>query len=92
MAPRPSDSPGRSARFYRDNPEARAKKNAYQRQQNKHPLAIKRRTELKKIRREKGIYGKGGPDVSHTKGGGTVLESSKTNRARNGHGKRARLK
>jgi hypothetical protein len=92
MAPKPSTSPGRSARFYRDNPEARAKKNAAQRRRNKHPLAIKYRTELKAERRKRRIYGKGGADMSHTKDGQMVAEDPKTNRARNGHGKRGRLK
>jgi hypothetical protein len=92
MAPKPSENPGRSARFYRDNPKARAKKNAAQRRRNKHPLAIKYRTELKAERRKRRIYGKGGDDMSHTKSGKLVAEDPKTNRARNGHGKRGRLK
>jgi hypothetical protein len=36
-------------------------------------------------RRRRGIAGKGGDDLSHTKGGKMVLESPKRNRARNGH-------
>lgn len=92
MAPRPSSDPGRSARYYRENPEARAKKNASQRRRNKHPLAIKYRTELKAERRKRGIYGKGGDDMSHTKKGRLVAESPKKNRARNGHGNNGRLK
>jgi hypothetical protein len=35
-------------------------------------------------RRRRGIAGKGGDDLSHTKGGKMVLESPKRNRARNG--------
>ena len=35
--------------------------------------------------------GKGGPDVSHTKGGRFKLENASKNRARNGHGKNGRL-
>jgi len=92
MAPRPSSSPGRSARYYRENPEARAKKNASQRRRNKHPLAIKYRTELKAERRKRKVYGKGGDDMSHTESGRLVAESPKTNRGRNGHGNNKRLK
>lgn len=47
---------------------------------------------LNKARRKRGIYGKGGPDMSHTKEGGLVAESPSANRARNGKGKRPRLK
>jgi len=36
-------------------------------------------------RRRRGIAGKGGPDLSHTKKGTMVLESPSRNRARNGH-------
>lgn len=92
MAPKPSSNPGRSARYYRENPEARAVKNASQRRRNKHPLAIKYRTELKAERRSRGIYGKGGADMSHTSSGDLVAESPKKNRARNGHGNNGRLK
>lgn len=44
----------------------------------------KYRAELNKINRSKGRVGDG-KDVSHTKTGGTVLESQSRNRARNGH-------
>lgn len=84
MAPRKSSSPGESARYYRENPEAREKKNAYQRKRNKSAKNRKYRSELNKERRARGIYGEGGKDVSHKKDGGVVLESPKKNRARNG--------
>lgn len=51
----------------------------------------KYRAELNKINRKKGSVGDG-KDVSHTKGGGTVLESQSRNRARNGSGSNSRLK
>lgn len=47
------------------------------------------RVELNKEARDRGIYGKRaskGVDLSHKKDGKMVLESSKTNRARNGSG------
>lgn len=84
MAPRKSSSPGESAEYYRKNPEARKKKNAYQRKRNKTKANRKYRSELNKERRERGIYGEGGKDVSHKKDGSVVLESPKRNRARNG--------
>jgi hypothetical protein len=84
MAPRRSSNPGRSARYYASNPEARAKKNAAQRKRNKSAANRQYRSELNAERRKRGIYGKGGPDMSHTKGGRLVAESPKKNRARNG--------
>jgi hypothetical protein len=84
MAPRKAKNPGKSARYYRDNPEARAKKNAYQRKRNKSEENREYRSELNAERRRRGIYGKGGPDVSHTKSGRLTTESPKKNRARNG--------
>lgn len=84
VAPRKSSTPGKSAKYYRENPEAREKKNAYQRKRNKSAANKKYRAELNQERRDRNIYGKGGKDVSHKKDGGVVLESPKRNRARNG--------
>lgn len=84
MAPRKTKNPGKSARYYRSNPEARAKKNAAQRKRNKTAANRKYRSELNKERRRRGVYGKGGADMSHTKSGKLVAESPKKNRARNG--------
>jgi hypothetical protein len=84
MAPKRSSNPGRSARYYRSNPEARAKKNAAQRKRNKTAANRKYRSELNRARRADGNYGKGGKDYSHTKSGKLVRESPKKNRARQG--------
>jgi hypothetical protein len=77
---------GKSAKYYAANPTAAAKKAAYQRKLNKKP-AVKNASEERWTheRRRRGIAGKGGDDLSHTKGGKMVLESPKRNRARNGH-------
>lgn len=92
MAPKLTSTPGRSAKYYRENPDARAKKNKAQRKRNKSPLAIKYRVDLKRERRKRGIDGEGGPDMSHTNEGTLVAESPKKNRSRNGHGNNGRLK
>lgn len=92
MAPKKSTDPGRSASYYRSNPDAYAKKLSYDRKRNATPKQIKYRTALKTARRQRGIDGKGGPDLSHTSKGTLVLENPKTNRARNGHGNNGRLK
>ena len=85
MAPRklPRSKLKRTARFYRDNAKARAKKNAYNRKRNKSKEAIAYRVELKRARRKAGAEGKGGKDFSHTKSGRLVRESVSANRARN---------
>ena len=84
MAPRKAKNPGKSARYYAANPKARAKKNAAQRKRNRSKANKEYRAELNRERRRRGIYGKGGKDVSHTKGGNLTLESPKKNRARQG--------
>jgi len=83
---------GDSTTYYRTHPEAAAKKVRHQATINARPEERKRRASLNRERRRRGIAGKGGPDISHTVGGKTVLEDPSTNRARNGHGKNPRLK
>jgi hypothetical protein len=74
----------RTSEFYKDNPEARAKRLKYQKKYNKQSMQIQKRVELNKINRQKGTYGNGdGKDVSHTKDGSTVMEAQSKNRARN---------
>jgi hypothetical protein len=92
MAPKKSSSPGRTARFYRSNPEAYKKKLAAQKEINARPEQRKYRSKLVQARRKAGIYGKSGPDLSHTSRGTLVKEGYKKNRARNGHGNNGRLK
>lgn len=92
MAPRKTNRPGRTAQFYRDNPEAYQRKLAYDTKYGKSPEKRAYRSELKIARRKRGIDGKGGPDLSHTTKGTLVPEDPKKNRARNGHGNNGRLK
>jgi hypothetical protein len=92
MAPRKAATPKRSAAYYRSNPEAYAKKLAYDTKENKSPTDRKYRAELAGERRKRGIMGKGGNDVSHTKSGRTVMESPSKNRARNGAGGKPKRK
>jgi hypothetical protein len=82
----------KSAKYYASNPEARAKKNAYQRKLNQQPSVKQKSEERWTERRKRGIAGKGGPDLSHTKSGKMVLESKKKNRARNGANGKSTLK
>lgn len=71
---------GKSKEYYDKNPEAKAKKDAYNKEFNKKPAQRKKRSELVKANREKGTYGNGdGKDVSHTSKG-LVLKKASVNR------------
>lgn len=59
----------KSAKYYASNRKAAAKKAAYQRKLNKKPSVKKASEERWTERRRRGIAGKGGPDLSHTKKG-----------------------
>lgn len=83
MAPKKSASPKSSAKYYRDNPDAKAKKDSYNKEFNKKPEQKAKRRELAAERRSRGVMGKGGKDMSHTKDGKIVAESPSKNRARN---------
>ena len=73
-----------STRYYRANPKAKARKNAYQKKYNRSKLQIRNRTRLNAENRRRGTYGNGDNlDVSHKQGGGTKLEAQSKNRARN---------
>lgn len=68
-------------------PDALRHKRAYQANYQKKPDRIKYREELIKERRKRGIYGKGGPDMSHTKQHTLVAEDPHANRARHFKGR-----
>jgi hypothetical protein len=83
MAPRKAENPKRTAKYYRDHPEAREKKAEMDKKFNAKPEQKEKRRELSEERRKRGIMGKGGDDLSHTKDGGLVKEDPSKNRARN---------
>lgn len=83
MAPPKVSNPKRSAKYYRSNPEARRKKAATDKKVNARPGQKAKRAELAKVRRDRGVMGKGGKDMSHTKDGRIVAENASKNRARN---------
>ena len=77
--------PGRTAKYYASNPEARKKRLEYQKEYNKSKKEKDKRVELNKANRKAGTYGNGdNMDMSHTRGGKIVKEHFKNNRARNG--------
>jgi hypothetical protein len=88
-----STGTSKSAKYFASNPEARKKKNEYNKEYHSSPSRIKYREELNAANRKAGTYGNGdGKDKSHTKKGKLVSEKASTNRARNGKGNNARKK
>ena len=79
--PKLSKNPGKTAKYYRANPEARKKHNETNKKINSTPAKKAYRRDLMKIRRAR----KPGPqtDMSH-KAGKVVAESRKKNRGRGG--------
>ena len=72
--------PGRTAKYYASNPEARKKRLEYQKEYNKQDREVKKRVELNAENRKRGTYGNGdGKDVAHTKSG-TRLQKASVNR------------
>lgn len=80
-----------SAKYFASHPEARAKKNAYNKEYHATPERKNYREELNKVNRANKGYGDG-KDLSHTKSGKLVKETRSSNRARNGKGDNKRLK
>ena len=83
MARKFVSNPGRTARFYRSNPEARAKHSRDETKRNDTPSKRKYRADLQRRRRALKIDGKGKStgDISHQS---MNVESTKKNRARGG--------
>ena len=79
-----SKGKSRSAKYYAANPEAKKKKQAYDKAYHSTPERKKYRAKLNAKNRKAGTYGnKDGKDMSHTKKGKLVKEKQSKNRARN---------
>ena len=81
----PNSKKGKSSKEYYDaSPASKAKKLAYQKEYNKRPDQVKKRSELVKLNRQAQAEGRGRVndklDVSHQKGGGTRMEPQSKNR------------
>ncbi|MBF46666.1 MAG: hypothetical protein CMA96_02850 [Euryarchaeota archaeon] len=87
MAPpkKPFHKLGATARYLRLNPDSAKKKRDYDTAYHATSARKKYRADLDRERRARKRAGQNltGKDVSHTKGGGTTLEDSSKNRARN---------
>jgi hypothetical protein len=75
--------PGRTARYYKENPEARKRHVEYQKEYNKSDAQVTKRVELNRENRKRGTYGdKNGMDLAHTKRG-YVMKRASENRGDN---------
>lgn len=72
----------RTARYYQSNPEARAKKESYDKEYHSTDERKKYRSDLNKENRERGTYGNGDKkDVAHKSRTKTRMQSQSKNRA-----------
>jgi hypothetical protein len=82
-----------SAKYFASHPEAREKKNEYNKKYHASDERKDYREGLNKINRRDNDKGYGdGKDLSHTKTGKLIKENRSSNRARNGKGNNKRLK
>lgn len=78
---------GKTALYYKENPEARKKKSEYDKRFQKKREQVKKRVECNKFNRKNKKYGNGDKmDCSH-RNGRLTYESQKANRARGGKNK-----
>lgn len=88
-----SSGKSKSAKYFASHPEARAKKNAYNKEYHSSEERKDYRVRLNKANRDAGTYGNGdGKDMSHTKSNSLVKEKQSSNRARNGKGNNKKRK
>lgn len=88
-----SSGKSKSAKYFASHPEAREKKNAYNKEYHSSEERKNYRAKLNKANHDAGTYGnKDSKDMSHTKSGGLVKESQSSNRARNGKGNNKKRK
>jgi len=73
----------KTAKFYRDNPDAKKKHNDYNKKYHSTPERKEYKRELSRENRKRDGFGDG-KDLSHTKKGGYTMESPSTNRGRQG--------
>ena len=73
----PYNQLGRTAKFYRNNPEANEKHKASSMKAAKKPARKKKNAETRKFRRNNGLEGKGGPDVHHGPNGLMTISARK---------------
>ena len=70
----------RTAKFYRDNPDADEKHKKTSLAAAKKEARKQKNTETRAYRRANGLEGQGGPDVHHTANGDLTIMSASKNR------------
>lgn len=80
-----------SSKYFATHPEARAKKNEYNKKYHATEERKNYREDLNRANRAADAYGDN-RDMSHTKSGKLTQENRSTNRARNGKGDNKRLR
>ena len=75
---------GKTAKYYRENPEARIVHQASSKKAAAKPEAIRKRGEANKARKKLGLKKGDNRDASHMPNGTIVKEHRKINRARGG--------
>ena len=75
---------GKTAKYYRENPESRAKHQSSSKKAAAKPAAIQKRVEANKARKVLGLKKGDKRDASHMPNGKIVKEDRKINRARGG--------
>lgn len=73
----PYNKLGRTAKYYRNNPEADEVHKASSLKAAKKPARKKKNAETRKYRRNNGLEGKGGPDVHHGPNGLMTISARK---------------
>jgi hypothetical protein len=86
-----STGKSKSAKYFASNPDARKKKNEYNKKYHSTEERKDYRVELNKYNRENSGYGDN-TDASHTRSGKITKESRSKNRARNGKNGKATKK
>ncbi len=76
----PRNQLSRTAKFYRDNPDADDKHKQTSSIAAKKPARKKKNAETRKYRRNNGLEGNGGGDVHHTRNGKLKIMSASKNR------------
>lgn len=83
----------KSAKYFQTHPEAKAKKDAYNKAYHSTTERKEYRAGLNKANKDAGTYGnKDGKDMSHTKKDTLIKEKQSSNRARNGKGNNSKRK
>jgi len=81
----------KTAKYYKENPEAREKKKAYDTKYHATPERVEYREKLNEANRKAKSKKGDGKDMAHSKNGTLKPQSASKNRSYNGSGKKGRF-